>query len=88
MSPSAAKLYGVPSKNRLRPHCSDYWCIPSIADADFIAAMEDVLDVYECPMIHFVLLYVWLRSRISFLERREINGLCVREMIKRLIPNT
>ena len=25
-------------KNRLRPHRSDYWCIPSIEDADFIAA--------------------------------------------------
>lgn len=34
-------------KNRLRPHRSDYWCIPNIADPEFIAAMEDILDVYE-----------------------------------------
>ncbi len=34
-------------KNRLRPHRSDYWCIPNIADPEFIAAMDDILDVYE-----------------------------------------
>lgn len=28
---------------------SDYWCIPSKQDADFVACMEDVLDVYELP---------------------------------------
>ena len=33
----------------MRPHRSDYWCLPKKADADFVAAMEDVLDVYERP---------------------------------------
>ena len=33
----------------MRPHRSDYWCLPKKADADFVAAMEDVLDVYESP---------------------------------------
>lgn len=28
---------------------NDYWCIPSKDDPDFIAHMEDVLDVYERP---------------------------------------
>ena len=28
---------------------NDYWCIPSKEDADFVACMEDVLDVYELP---------------------------------------
>lgn len=28
---------------------NDYWCIPSKADPEFIACMEDVLDVYELP---------------------------------------
>lgn len=28
---------------------NDYWCIPSKEDADFVACMEDVLDVYEFP---------------------------------------
>ena len=36
-------------KNKLRPHMNDYWCIPSKEDADFVAYMEDVLDVYELP---------------------------------------
>lgn len=26
-----------------------YWCIPSRADADFAACMEDIIDVYELP---------------------------------------
>ena len=28
---------------------NDYWCIPLKEDADFVACMEDVLDVYELP---------------------------------------
>ncbi len=36
-------------KNRLRPHRSQYWCLPNKADAEFVACMEDVLDVYEMP---------------------------------------
>lgn len=28
---------------------NDYGCIPSKEDADFVACMEDVLDVYELP---------------------------------------
>ena len=28
---------------------NDYWCIPSKEDADLVACMEDVLDVYELP---------------------------------------
>ena len=35
--------------NDLRPHLSEYWCIPPQEDADFVAAMEDVLDVYQTP---------------------------------------
>ena len=36
-------------KNKLRPHKNDYWCITSKEDAEFVACMEDVLDVYELP---------------------------------------
>jgi hypothetical protein len=35
-------------KNRLKPWQVKQWCIPR-ADAAFVAAMEDVLDVYERP---------------------------------------
>jgi hypothetical protein len=34
-------------KNQLKPHLSKYWCIPPKANAEFVAAMEDVLDVYQ-----------------------------------------
>ena len=42
--------YGVRSdeKNELKPWKVEEWCIPT-ASADFVARMEDVLDVYERP---------------------------------------
>ncbi|MCJ7787723.1 MAG: IS630 family transposase [Methyloceanibacter sp.] len=36
-------------KNDLKPHLTDYWVIPPKANAAFVAAMEDVLDVYTRP---------------------------------------
>lgn len=36
-------------KNYLKPHKSEYWCIPKKHDAEFVACMEDILDVYEMP---------------------------------------
>ena len=36
-------------KNDLRPHLSEYWCIPPAEDAEFVANMEDILDVYQQP---------------------------------------
>mgnify|MGYP000183362201 CR=1 FL=1 len=36
---------------------NDYWCIPSKEDADFVACMEDVLDVYELPYDPIEVLY-------------------------------
>lgn len=36
-------------KNELKPHRSQYWCIPPGQNAQFVAAMEDVLDVYQQP---------------------------------------
>lgn len=37
------------NRNHLRPHLNDYWCIPPEEDAEFVAAMERVLDVYHRP---------------------------------------
>lgn len=31
----------------MRPHKNDYWCIPPKENAEFVACMEDILDVYE-----------------------------------------
>ena len=42
---------GLPhaQKNELKPHLKAYWCIPPEANAEFVACMEDVLDVYIRP---------------------------------------
>lgn len=36
-------------KNELKPHLKEQWVIPPKQNADFIAAMEDVLEVYQRP---------------------------------------
>src|SRR5688572_19604512 len=36
-------------KNELKPWLKEQWIIPPAQDAAFVAAMEDVLDVYERP---------------------------------------
>ncbi len=35
--------------NGIRPHLNSYWCIPPEEDAEFVAAMEDILDLYQQP---------------------------------------
>ena len=44
-----ATIGRVLKKNQLHPHLNEYWCIPSKEDADFVACMEDILDVYQMP---------------------------------------
>lgn len=36
-------------KNELRPHLREQWVIPPEQNADFVCAMEDVLEVYQRP---------------------------------------
>src|SRR5438270_2012717 len=36
-------------KNELQPHLKQYWAIPPEHSAEFVAAMEDVLAVYQRP---------------------------------------
>ena len=36
-------------KNELKPWLKEQWCIPPQADAEFVCAMEDVLEVYHRP---------------------------------------
>ena len=36
-------------KSDLKPQLRERWCIPPEANAEFVAAMEDVLDVYHRP---------------------------------------
>ncbi len=46
---SRATIGRTLNKNDIRPHLTDYWCIPPEADADFVADMEDILDLYQEP---------------------------------------
>lgn len=46
---SRATVGRVLNRNELRPHLNDYWCIPPKEDGDFVACMEDILDVYQRP---------------------------------------
>ena len=46
---SRATIGRVLNRNELRPHLSEYWCIPPQEDADFVAHMEDILDLYQQP---------------------------------------
>jgi hypothetical protein len=43
------KLSARRLKNALKPWLKKIWCIPPQADAAFVAAMEEVLSVYERP---------------------------------------
>lgn len=35
------------NSNQVKPHLSEYWCIPKENDASFVANMEDVLGIYK-----------------------------------------
>jgi hypothetical protein len=39
----------VSEKNEIKPWLKEQWCIPPQADAAFVCAMEDVLEVYHRP---------------------------------------
>ena len=40
-------------KNVLKPHLNEYWCIGPQQSAEFVACMEDVLEVYHRPLDAF-----------------------------------
>lgn len=46
---SRSTVERILKKNDLHPHLNEYWCIPPEEDADFVANMEDILDVYQRP---------------------------------------
>lgn len=53
-TPVSKSTIGRALKNALKPHKSEYWCVPKKHDAEFAACMEDVLDVYEMPYNHHI----------------------------------
>jgi len=46
---SRSTIGRILNRNQLRPHVSEYWCIPPKEDAEFVACMEDILDLYQQP---------------------------------------
>lgn len=46
---SRSTIGRILNRNDLRPHLSEYWCIPPKEDAEFVACMEDILDLYQQP---------------------------------------
>lgn len=46
---SRATIGRVMQRNEIRPHPNSYWCITPKEDAEFVAHMEDILDVYRLP---------------------------------------
>lgn len=39
----------MPEKNEIKPHLRRMWCIPPERNAEFVCAMESVLEVYKRP---------------------------------------
>ena len=52
-------------KNGMTKRKIEYWVIPPEADAEFVASMEEVLEVYARPTIHGIRCYAWTSSRFS-----------------------
>ena len=65
---SRATIGRVLNRNDLRPHLNDYWCIPPEEDADFVAHMEDILDLYQRPFDSKRPLYCMDEKRYQILD--------------------
>ena len=46
---SRSTVCRILKRNEIRPHLTEYWCIPPEEDAEFVANMEDILDLYQMP---------------------------------------
>jgi hypothetical protein len=58
-------------KNDLRPHLKEYWVIPPKANAGFVAAMGDVLEVYTRPHDPARPLVAWTRHQSNSSQKLE-----------------
>jgi len=52
-------------KNELRPHLKEYFVIPPEQNAEFVAQMEDILDLYQRPYVPRDHSFVWMNSRCN-----------------------
>ena len=46
---SRSTVCRILKRNEIHPHLNEYWCIPPEEDAEFVANMEDILDLYQLP---------------------------------------
>lgn len=76
------------TRNELRPHLNDYWCIPPEEDANFVAAMEDVLDVYKRSYDADYPIWCMDEKPYQLLDDARHPFQCARETVQKLIPNT
>ena len=62
--------------NEVKPHLSEYWCIPKENDASFVAHMEDVLGIYQRPYNPNIPVLCMDEKPIQFLDetRRRIEA--------------
>ena len=68
-TPVSRSTIGRVLKNKLQPHLNDYWCIPLTQNAEFVACMEDVLDIYSRP---YDPLCAWTKSHVNCLGNQGI----------------
>ena len=47
--PVGSEAIRLTLKNELRSDMNDYWCILPKENDEFVAAMEDIIDIYEKP---------------------------------------
>ena len=64
-------------KNELKPWLKEQWCIPPKANAEFVCAMEDVLEVYHRPYDPKRPLVCWTRRASN--GRRDACDRCRRQ---------
>jgi hypothetical protein len=73
-------------KNELKPHLSEYWCIPPKASAEFVACMEDVLEVYHRPFDASRPLVCLDEASKQLVSETRPSVSCKRGQIKRVDP--
>jgi len=49
-------------KNEIKPHLRKMWCIPPEHNAEFVCAMENVLEVYKRPHDRCIAWCAWMKS--------------------------
>ena len=65
-----------------------YWCIPKKQDADFVACMEDIIDVYERPYARKRPVVCLDENPCSSSAKSVSRFLCALVLSRRLVQST